>query len=1428
MSIKRPFPPSGVKASRSGFALIITLAMVVLISVGVVAFILSVQQNGQISHNAVGAQEAEVYSRAASQSIVASLQKEMAVGSGVTSLISPAETAPVIMPLNNNAVMIPSRSVSASIPTTYSRDPNSTYAQYVNLVKQSLPQPIYTLTSPAVTGPLCPASTVSTATASVDGRTLDATYWALPQLVSTATTAPLVPNWIYTSRDGTNPTTFNPTMAQATVAGSGNLNPSFILGRYAYNVYDVGGLLNANVAGYGTGTVTAPIVATGGPTPLPQQVVPSYKGSLLCADLSGLTLNNTLSVNNASAASISDWQSKLPAWRAQGNWVTSAGSPSTGFAYLLSGGELSGWLNEVFGAFDYNLTANPPTAAALTGVADELVNNHFTSRQDLINWVTNQWGVVDNTSVKWILPYLTQFSYDTDAPTFSPDPNRPRDTYSASGGGNDAMGAAGGSDDAINPAFTSILDGNGNPLVKQRFPLSALSLVSPYYPGHEPPASLASQILYDFGLYWVPNQGWVYSDWETGGVGQSTVIKTLANVPNSRSPNFFELLKAAITAGSLGKQYGNTYDGFTAGQGNSNQVGATVYSSIDCQVIQIGANIISQAAAHYFPTDIQFCYNGSTGPSSHFYGDKDLPYLYRTRLEQYPIAQAPGMVDPSLGTAAQLDVAMLQVELWNPHAPNRITPPPNVNYPQAFRVVPYMASGYTQINNVSSGVNSSGTPKWGSSMQYTYNPLAAPGDYSSMGGPICTSPIVGYVGMSRTSPTCYIQVPALSPAGNPVGTPDLRSFREPCPLVARNLPSDALVAFPTLANPTLGLQTIAAPSSAPVVPPTAIDAGGNAYASVALPSSFPGGNTPVPQMYSITASPLRAYGFVLGFFCVGPSPDLLTTPPVLTMTAPLSLYLQYEGQDGLWHTYDVIDSAVAPGSPNLPAAVTSIQVKVTDIGTRFDPRTNRWGLIWDNRHGFNQSTAANYADNMGGMGPSPGVAGGDNFIVGITGTPSLQFHGSEDALGGSGSLSGGGMVGINTENAVPGNQAHATPSGATAPGWFGSYIPGNAGFVGFTGTDYHYPLYTGYVQTNEATGSASYSATAAGSQPSSMLGSDLWVDSASTCYADPDGVIRLADGGNADSTGDGLPELMINPTSSTPDGTSGFTTLATQLPPSAITYASSFDNRPVVLDRPFQSVAELGYVFRGEPWRSLDFSSPQSGDAALLDVFSAYGPDPWSYAGHSYNPANTANAFLNTNGLVMGRVNLNTQQQPVLAAILKGTLAATPNSSRQGVSTLTSIQDAQAAAIAQALTAWTHADSTTSKTDLANQGPLRNRAELVGKYVSGNASMSFASRPLYSGFSGSPAVTAALTTIRPEAAAIKQQREAVARALADVGTTRTWNLLIDLAVQTGRLPQNATNLQTFVVSGERHVWVSVALDRVTGKVIEMQVEPVRL
>jgi hypothetical protein len=50
--------------------------------------------------------------------------------------------------------------------------------------------------------------------------------------------------------------------------------------------------------------------------------------------------------------------------------------------------------------------------------------------------------------------------------------------------------------------------------------------------------------------------------------------------------------------------------------------------------------------------------------------------------------------------------------------------------------------------------------------------------------------------------------------------------------------------------------------------------------------------------------------------------------------------------------------------------------------------------------------------------------------------------------------------------------------------------------------------------------------------------------------------------------------------------------------------------------------------------------------------------------------------------------------------------------------------------------------------------------------------------------------------------------------------------MIDLIAQTGRYPATAGSMDKFVVEGEKRLWVHLAVDRLTGNVIDSRVEVV--
>lgn len=254
-------------------------------------------------------------------------------------------------------------------------------------------------------------------------------------------------------------------------------------------------------------------------------------------------------------------------------------------------------------------------------------------------------------------------------------------------------------------------------------------------------------------------------------------------------------------------------------------------------------------------------------------------------------------------------------------------------------------------------------------------------------------------------------------------------------------------------------------------------------------------------------------------------------------------------------------------------------------------------------------------------------------------------------------------------------------------------------------------------------------------------------------YADPDGVVRYGNAYRANTaTGDGS-ELYH----------------ADQVPLSAQT------RRPVILNRPFRSVGELGFAYRDLPFKSLDFWSPTSADGALLDLFSV-----------SDQPA-----------VVAGQINPNSASAPVLQAIFAG---GSKNSDPLNLQI--SAADAKTLATFSGIT-----------TDLNANGPYTSRADLATRLG-----------PLVSKAGTGAAFDTTDTTYANWSN--KAHGEAPVRALADVTNTRTWNLMIDVIAQTGMFSPTATNLNAFLVQGEHRYWLHVAIDRFTGKIVDQQLEPV--
>ena len=74
-----------------------------------------------------------------------------------------------------------------------------------------------------------------------------------------------------------------------------------------------------------------------------------------------------------------------------------------------------------------------------------------------------------------------------------------------------------------------------------------------------------------------------------------------------------------------------------------------------------------------------------------------------------------------------------------------------------------------------------------------------------------------------------------------------------------------------------------------------------------------------------------------------------------------------------------------------------------------------------------------------------------------------------------------------------------------------------------------------------------------------------------------------------------------------------------------------------------------------------------------------------------------------------------------------------------------------------------------------------------------------------------------------------ERKRTIARALAEVGQARTWNLMIDVIAQTGQYAPGTNDLadpSKFIVQGEKRYWLHIALDRDDGTVLGTQLEEV--
>lgn len=589
-----------------GSALVIMLAFLVLLTVVVLAFYSRAMLDRQIAESTTSQTVVNAFADSATEVVVGNLRAEMfATSTKVTT-----NGATILFPLH----------VSNAVPARF----GVPAGLLPNLIRRSSRDDTVT---PAFGG--VAASAVSSTNASQNGRSISTARWNAHYLLPRANASSSVPvadfvppDWVYVTRSGPERLT----------------QPSTnVIGRYAFAIYDEGGLLDANVAGYPSG-VTPELLGE--------------KGSLALADLRAIGL--------PSADALVGWRNH--ASMGVTNQTLAAGYNFAGDAVM--GTNYTRHIRQSTNGF---LTVSGSTAPG--GATDQRWN----TRQALIRFFKTQ-----NLPLE-ALQYLGTFSRDLEQPSFRPDPARPKNTMNAvSTGGNSAHNLQ----DEINPWLLTARTPSGEPRVRRRFALSRLALLRT-----NPPAADVPAIKEHFGLVWdASNAWWRYAD-KGDETKSATRILRLDEITGEREPDFFELLKAAITSDSMGKQHG----------GNDLTPSPTLLSigadgSVDYQVLQIGAAIMDQYDADSYPTRILFDDDPVLAYRRLFFGVEDIPYLYGWmsswyRLRQVALSEIDPAFLPPTGTGDTLPYetgVLLQPILWNPHAAPTL---PAGSGPSQFEVV---------------------------------------------------------------------------------------------------------------------------------------------------------------------------------------------------------------------------------------------------------------------------------------------------------------------------------------------------------------------------------------------------------------------------------------------------------------------------------------------------------------------------------------------------------------------------------------------------------------------------------------------------------------------------------------------------------------------------------------------------------------------
>ncbi|MDR1190353.1 MAG: hypothetical protein LBK60_01640 [Verrucomicrobiales bacterium] len=1384
-----------------GAALVVALFALLLISIVILAFFDQARMNRRISFSSASQARANIIALSAMDFIKADLIEEIKAGSTSVTFGDSGTGAYEPRAARN---MLPYDMVSDLDNT------NNSGTIPFNLIKWSSAEqnfPFWKNSSNQSDAASyecdgsAPAVDVSSTAASINGRYIDRIRWNKPFIVSGSLSSAIDPHWVLITRQGPLTDRNTPMSELNDINGT---NANYVIGRYAFIVYDTGGLLDINAAGY----PTAPSVETDSI---------ARKGTIGYADLSQLGLSE-------------DTINKL---------ITQYRNRAT----AVSGTRYVDYLREVGGSF----------RAVAAG------DNVFLGRQDFLAVSGN-----DRINLGDYATKFTTFSREKNAPSWGP-------TYNAvdHGGRNavdtsisppdpDGIRSANAyaykdernNDNATNrflPNLTVTASGTrlvsggtmqpGEALV-QRFDLAKVDWIrfdeDSLPSGFSSKEQLAEAILNNFGLRRVAKNtkhngidisgAWQYVG-HPGDADYPAPVKiaTLKEVADrGREPDFFELLQAVILRGSLGLSTGSYADktgeftrlnDTTLFGGNNEVQGSLVQAPVSrleklpngsmglintqekYQIFQIGANIIDQWDADSFPTELRI---GNTA----FYGVENLPYVIsfgNSVLRPAPAGSSPSGATWEAALPANKFLNDYQIfvhnwvnfALWNPHS-NAVDAALLPNVPESVRILvaggrlytlnhdgSKIETGYYQGRNFSPPDESNPHKPIANYTQYTTYPSGPawigfkPRDYNYFSEPtdlINSGYDFAYVGDENNPANANLNAYLNGGSGMRVteGLGIVRSihgWRRAGIYLGYWYHNENPYKIPATA-PLYGYVTGTKKAVG-----TPFEARLYNYEDMWTNQGY-GGTVPRLNTGGGSVHYTRYSGML----------NLNTTSGEFEASGgPMRIHLQYEDPAnlGTWHTYQILSSVIigieGQGGPyvevNDPGVwgqtYKYVPVALRDeknniIGYRYDAlpgdETMRWYrrefpsyYTWaDGNNGNAETKYKSYAAVVSAIMGQTGIPGSDGELDTWLSAGLRNDH--WDALKrannkettvfftGDPRSTRNNFYFTNNYNGITDSGASFDLSGILANSFYNDDIKLNR--ITTPGPHFYWDgawNWTGGRMISHAM--------------------RFWLSNTTandSYYSDRDFVVR---------PGDYVNSANISP-----------------LPPGASSV------RPVMLNRRFLSVAELGYVFRDEPWKTLDLFTAKSGDAGLLDVF---------YIG-SGKPATADNGNSQAHA-VAGRVNLNSVARDIansggdarlLAAIISG-------GAKDFVST----------------------SGTITVSDTYEPGEARDLAKTIGDKI--------AATPLQN--PGELSGIIETLSFNNTDSALKPRREALLRALTGSIQTRTWNLLIDVIAQAGRYGAGAADswdLDKFIVEGEKHYWLHVAIDRFTGEVVDQQLEPV--